>query len=59
MKRITFWPQAWLGIAINFGAVISWLSITDEMNYTIMATLLLSLWSWTILYGTSELSILT
>ncbi|KAJ6602655.1 UbiA prenyltransferase family, partial [Mycena vulgaris] len=27
MKRITNWPQAWLGIAMNLGAVIAWTSV--------------------------------
>jgi 4-hydroxybenzoate polyprenyltransferase len=51
MKRITYWPQGWLGIAINFGAVVSWLTVTADMDYVLMASLLFSMWSWTILYG--------
>jgi 4-hydroxybenzoate polyprenyltransferase len=51
MKRITYWPQGWLGIAINFGAVVSWLSLTSDMDYLLMGSLLFSMWSWTILYG--------
>jgi 4-hydroxybenzoate polyprenyltransferase len=51
MKRITYWPQAWLGVAINFGAIVSWLTVTGDMDYSLMASLLFSMWSWTILYG--------
>jgi 4-hydroxybenzoate polyprenyltransferase len=53
MKRITFWPQAYLGVAINAGAVVSWLSVVDKPDYTPPALLMLSMWSWTILYGQS------
>jgi 4-hydroxybenzoate polyprenyltransferase len=51
MKRITYWPQGWLGIAINFGAVVSWLSLTGAVDYALMGSLLFAMWSWTILYG--------
>jgi 4-hydroxybenzoate polyprenyltransferase len=51
MKRITFWPQAYLGVAINAGAVVSWLAVVDKPDYTLPVLLMLSMWSWTILYG--------
>jgi 4-hydroxybenzoate polyprenyltransferase len=53
MKRITYWPQSFLGISINLGAIVSWLSVTNDTNPWLMASLLTSLWSWTILYGDS------
>ena len=28
MKRWTYWPQAWLGLAMNWGFPVAWLSIT-------------------------------
>src|SRR3546814_19355754 len=24
MKRVTYWPQAWLGLTFNWGALIGW-----------------------------------
>jgi 4-hydroxybenzoate polyprenyltransferase len=51
MKRVTYWPQAWLGVAINFGAPIMWLSVTGDFDYGLISALLTSLWAWTILYG--------
>jgi 4-hydroxybenzoate polyprenyltransferase len=32
LKRITYWPQAWLGIAMNFGFVVSWVGITGRLD---------------------------
>lgn len=29
MKRITFWPQGWLGITINTGIVMGWACVTN------------------------------
>ena len=28
MKRWTYWPQAWLGLAMNWGFPVAWFSIT-------------------------------
>ncbi|RDB21485.1 4-hydroxybenzoate polyprenyltransferase, mitochondrial [Hypsizygus marmoreus] len=30
MKRVTYWPQAWLGIAINIGITMSWACTTGS-----------------------------
>lgn len=32
MKRITFWPQAWLGLTFNWGALIGWTAVTGFLN---------------------------
>jgi 4-hydroxybenzoate polyprenyltransferase len=29
MKRITWWPQAWLGLTFNWGALVGYAAITD------------------------------
>jgi len=29
MKRITWWPQAFLGLTFNFGALIGWAAVTE------------------------------
>lgn len=34
MKRVTHWPQAWLGIAINFGFVVAWLLVDETHAYS-------------------------
>lgn len=32
MKRITWWPQAWLGMVFSWGALVGWLAITPEFS---------------------------
>lgn len=34
MKRITWWPQAFLGITFNFGALLGWSAVTGHMSFT-------------------------
>ena len=31
MKRITWWPQAWLGLTFNWGALLGWVAVTGQM----------------------------
>ncbi len=30
MKRISWWPQAWLGLVFSWGALVAWLSVSSE-----------------------------
>jgi 4-hydroxybenzoate polyprenyltransferase len=32
MKRITWWPQLFLGLAFNWGALVGWAAITGELR---------------------------
>ena len=32
MKRFTYWPQLFLGITFNYGLILGWTSINDEIN---------------------------
>jgi len=32
MKRITYWPQAWLGLTFNWGALVGWAAIADKLD---------------------------
>ncbi|WP_417520226.1 4-hydroxybenzoate octaprenyltransferase [Minwuia sp.] len=32
MKRITWWPQAWLGLTFNWGALMGWAAVTDDIG---------------------------
>ena len=34
MKRITWWPQAWLGIVFSWGALVGWPAVTGTMSFT-------------------------
>ncbi len=32
MKRITYWPQLFLGITFNYGLILGWTAINNEIN---------------------------
>jgi len=32
MKRITYWPQLFLGITFNYGLILGWISINNEIS---------------------------
>ena len=31
MKRITWWPQAWLGLVFSWGALVGWPAVTGAL----------------------------
>ena len=33
MKRITWWPQAWLGLVFSWGALVGWPAVTGEFAW--------------------------
>jgi len=33
MKRITYWPQAWLGLTFNWGALLGWTAVTGSLSW--------------------------
>ena len=45
MKRITWWPQAWLGLVFSWGALVGWAAIAHEV-----AAPMLFLYAGTILW---------
>jgi 4-hydroxybenzoate polyprenyltransferase len=34
MKRITWWPQAWLGIVFSWGALVGWPAVAGDLSWT-------------------------
>jgi len=52
LKRVTYWPQAWLGFAMNFGVVVAWSATTGSLDYPILGYMLAGTWCWTMLYDT-------
>ena len=32
MKRITWWPQAWLGLVFSWGAIVGWPAVTGSLS---------------------------
>jgi 4-hydroxybenzoate polyprenyltransferase len=51
MKRFTFWPQAWLGLAFNWGALFGWTAATGSLAWP-PAILYLAGIIWTLGYDT-------
>ncbi len=33
MKRITWWPQAWLGLTFNWGALLGWAAVHEGLGW--------------------------
>ena len=50
MKRITWWPQAWLGFTFNFGVLVGAATATHVTGATVV--LYLGLVCWTVAYDT-------
>ena len=59
MKRITHWPQLFLGITFNWGAVMAWTAITNTISGEIFV-LYISAIFWTLgydtIYGAQDMS---
>lgn len=51
MKRITWWPQAWLGLTFNWGAILGFTAITGDIE-TADLYLYAGLLFWTLGYDT-------
>lgn len=51
MKRITFWPQAFLGLTFNWGALLGWSALTGDIQLPAVL-LYVSCVLWTIAYDT-------
>ena len=51
MKRITWWPQAWLGLVFSWGALVGWMEIrTDRLD--VLAALYAGAICWVVGYDT-------
>ena len=51
MKRITWWPQAWLGLTFNWGALLGFAAQTGTLDWA-DAMLYAGLFFWTLGYDT-------
>ncbi|MEA2998699.1 MAG: 4-hydroxybenzoate polyprenyltransferase, partial [Sphingomonadales bacterium] len=51
MKRITWWPQAWLGLVFSWAALVGWPAVRGEMSETILLLYAGSIF-WVIGYDT-------
>jgi 4-hydroxybenzoate polyprenyltransferase len=59
MKRITYWPQLFLGITFNGGVVMAWAAINNNISFEIIV-LYISAIFWTLgydtIYGAQDMS---
>jgi len=51
MKRFTYWPQLFLGITFNFGLILAWTSINNEIGIAPIAFYVGAIF-WTLGYDT-------
>jgi 4-hydroxybenzoate polyprenyltransferase len=51
MKRVTWWPQAWLGLVFSWGALVGWPAVTGEFAWPPFVLWLGSIF-WVIGYDT-------
>lgn len=51
MKRITWWPQAWLGLTFNWGVLVAYAATTDSLTLTALV-LYAAGFFWTLGYDT-------
>ncbi|KAJ1281735.1 hypothetical protein BS78_04G328300 [Paspalum vaginatum] len=52
MKRFTFWPQAYLGLTFNWGALLGWAAIKESLDPVIILPLYAAGICWTLVYDT-------
>ena len=59
MKRITYWPQLFLGITFNWGIVMAWASINNNVSQEIIILYIAAIF-WTLgydtIYGAQDMS---
>ncbi len=52
MKRLTGWPQAWLGLVFTWGAPTGWVEVSGFAHLAPLAPLYLGCWAWCMGYDT-------
>lgn len=50
MKRITYWPQAVLGLTFNWGALLGWSAVAGAVNWSVCLPLYAGGVCWTVVY---------
>ncbi len=50
-KRFTWWPQVFLGLAFNWGALLAWVAVTGTLDWAALALYGAGI-AWTLFYDT-------
>lgn len=51
MKRVTWWPQLFLGLTFNWGALLGWISVRGELGWPALLLYVAGI-AWTLAYDT-------
>jgi|TARA_B110000259_G_scaffold134153_1_gene151213 4-hydroxybenzoate polyprenyltransferase len=58
MKRITYWPQFFLGLTFNWGVVMAWTAMMNSYSFEIITLYIMAIF-WTLgydtIYGTQDI----
>ncbi|KAJ0038151.1 hypothetical protein Pint_23181 [Pistacia integerrima] len=52
MKRFTFWPQAYLGLTFNWGALLGWAAVKGSLDPAVVFPMYVAGVFWTLVYDT-------
>ncbi|XP_061439130.1 4-hydroxybenzoate polyprenyltransferase, mitochondrial [Rhineura floridana] len=52
MKRLTYWPQLFLGLTFNWGALLGWSAVQGTCDWSVCLPLYFSGVLWTLMYDT-------
>eukprot|EP00794_Sanderia_malayensis_P018751 gene18753-20642_t len=52
MKRFTYWPQVFLGLTINWGAILGWAAVKGDCDWSIILPLYSACAIWSVIYDT-------
>ncbi|CAH0475535.1 unnamed protein product [Peronospora belbahrii] len=52
MKRYTYWPQAFLGLTFNYGALLGWAAVHGSCEWPVVLPLYAGGVAWTLVYDT-------
>ena len=59
MKRITYWPQLFLGLTFNWGIVMAWVAMTNGVSFEIIKLYIAAIF-WTLgydsIYGVQDIA---